>query len=82
MDDEFTVSMWARPDALPNWVPLLQIGSSTDTFFLLQSSTQAAGATGFAATFKAPGNPTQERLTARRRATTCRSTSGRTWCSR
>ena len=63
MDEEFTVSMWARPDALPNWVPLLQIGSSTDTFFLLQSSTQAAGATGFAATFKAPGNPTQERLT-------------------
>ena len=57
------MSMWARPDALPNWVPLLQIGSSTDTFFLLQSSTQAAGATGFAATFKAPGNPTQERLT-------------------
>ena len=63
MDEEFTVSLWARPDALPNWVPLLQIGSSTDTFFLLQSSTQAAGATGFAATFKAPGNPTQERLT-------------------
>ncbi|GAB3840332.1 LamG-like jellyroll fold domain-containing protein [Kribbella italica] len=63
MDEEFTVSMWARPDALPNWVPLLQIGSSTDTFFLLQSSTQAAGATGFAATFKAPGNATQERLT-------------------
>ena len=63
LDDAFTVSMWARPDALPNWVPLLQIGSSTDTFFLLQSSTQAAGATGFAATFKAPGNPNQERLT-------------------
>lgn len=63
MDDEFTVSLWARPDALPNWVPLLQIGSSTDTFFLLQSSTQAAGATGFAATFKAPGNAAQERLT-------------------
>ncbi|WP_433005618.1 LamG-like jellyroll fold domain-containing protein [Kribbella sp. CA-294648] len=63
MDEEFTVSLWARPDALPNWVPLVQIGSSTDTFFLLQSSTQAAGATGFAATFKAPGNPTQERLT-------------------
>ncbi|GAB2652037.1 LamG-like jellyroll fold domain-containing protein [Kribbella swartbergensis] len=63
MDEEFTVSVWARPDALPNWVPLVQIGSSTDTFFLLQSSTQAAGATGFAATFKAPGNPVQERLT-------------------
>ena len=66
MDDEFSVSIWARPDALPNWVPLLQIGSSTDTFFLLQSSTQAGpsgGPSGFAATFKAPGNPTQERLT-------------------
>ena len=64
MDEEFTVSMWARPDALPNWVPLLQIGSSTDTFFLLQSSTQAQGPTGFAATFKAPGTPgsAQERL--------------------
>ncbi|WP_109509787.1 LamG-like jellyroll fold domain-containing protein [Nocardioides speluncae] len=64
MDEEFSVSIWARPDALPNWVPLLQIGSSTDTFFLLQSSTQASGATGFAATFKAPGTPgsAQERL--------------------
>lgn len=63
MDEEFTVSIWTRPDALPNWVPLVQIGSSTDTFFLLQSSTQADGPTGFAATFKAPGNPAQERLT-------------------
>lgn len=62
MDEEFSVSIWARPRALPNWVPLLQIGSSTDTFFLLQSSTQANGATGFAATFKAPGLPAQERL--------------------
>lgn len=65
MDEEFSVSIWARPRALPNWVPLLQIGSSTDTFFLLQSSTQANGPTGFAATFKAPGTPgsAQERLT-------------------
>ncbi|WP_345528097.1 LamG-like jellyroll fold domain-containing protein [Nocardioides endophyticus] len=63
LEDEFSVSIWANPRALPNWVPLLQIGSSTDTFFLLQSSTQAAGATGFAATFKAPGNANQERLT-------------------
>lgn len=62
-DEEFTVSVWARPNALPNWVPLVQIGSSVDTFFLLQSSTQAAGATGFAATFKQAGNATQERLT-------------------
>jgi hypothetical protein len=62
MDDEFTVSLWVRPDTLPNWVPHVQIGSSTDTFFLLQSSTQTAGNTGFAATFKEPGNPTQERL--------------------
>lgn len=66
MDDEFTVSVWTRPNALPNWVPLVQIGSSTDTFFLLQSSTQAGangGPSGFAATFKAPGNANQERLT-------------------
>lgn len=63
MEEEFSVSIWTRPNALPNWVPLLQIGSSTDTFFLLQSSTQAAGATGFAATFKAAGNANQERLT-------------------
>ena len=63
MDDEFSVSVWARPDALPQWVPLLQIGSSTDTFFLLQSNTNAAGATGFAATFKKAGAANQERLT-------------------
>lgn len=63
MDDEFSVSVWARPDALPNWVPLFQVGSSTDTFFLLQSSTQVGGPSGFAATFKAAGNPEQERLT-------------------
>ena len=82
MDEEFSVSIWARPNALPNWVPLLQIGSSTDTFFLLQSSTQANGATGFAATFKAPGNADPGAADAGRRATTCRSTSGRTSCSR
>jgi large repetitive protein len=63
LTEDFTVSIWTRPDALPNWVPLLQIGSSTDTFFLLQSSTQANGPTGFAATFKAAGNGNQERLT-------------------
>ena len=63
MTDAFTVSIWAKPDALPNWVSLVQIGSSTDTFFMLQSSTQANGPTGFAATFKQAGNPTQERLT-------------------
>ncbi|WP_369375623.1 LamG-like jellyroll fold domain-containing protein [Promicromonospora sp. Populi] len=64
MEEDFSVSIWARPDALPTWVPLLQIGSSTDTFFLLQSNTQTSGATGFAATFKAPGTPgsAQERL--------------------
>ncbi|SEM07903.1 Type 1 glutamine amidotransferase (GATase1) [Blastococcus sp. DSM 46786] len=62
MDTEFTMSLWIRPDALPNWVPHVQIGSSTDKFFLLQSSTQANGATGFAATFKKAGVPAQERL--------------------
>jgi hypothetical protein len=43
-------------------VPLVQIGSSTDTFFLLQSATNG-GTTGFGATFKAPGVAAQERLT-------------------
>lgn len=66
LGEDFSVSIWTNPRALPNWVPLLQIGSSTDSFFLLQSSTQAGpngSPTGFAATFKAPGDPTQERLT-------------------
>lgn len=63
MTDEFSISIWTRPDALPQWVPLVQIGSSTDTFFLLQSNTNAAGATGFAATFKKAGVGAQERLT-------------------
>ncbi|WP_340537323.1 LamG-like jellyroll fold domain-containing protein [Nocardioides sp. GXZ039] len=67
LDDEFTVSMWARPNQLPNWVTLLQIGSSTDTYFLLQSNSQAGAnntPSGFAATFKAPGTPKagEERL--------------------
>ncbi|TDC47939.1 DUF1929 domain-containing protein [Jiangella ureilytica] len=62
MEDEITVSLWARPSALPNWVPLFQIGNGTDTFLLLQSRTNS-GSTGFGATLKAPGNPLQERLT-------------------
>ncbi|QTV80397.1 LamG-like jellyroll fold domain-containing protein [Microbacterium sp. NIBRBAC000506063] len=62
-EEEFSVSIWANPRSLPGWVSLVQLGSSTDTFFLLQSNTSAAGATGFAATLKAPGNPVQERLT-------------------
>ncbi|MBA2890076.1 LamG-like jellyroll fold domain-containing protein [Nonomuraea soli] len=61
LTNQFTVSFWARPDTLPNWVPLVQIGSSTDTFFLLQSATNG-GTTGFGATFKEPGIATQERL--------------------
>ncbi|WP_127500378.1 LamG-like jellyroll fold domain-containing protein [Actinoplanes solisilvae] len=61
LDEQFSVSFWARPDTLPSWVPLLQIGSSTDTFFLLQSATNG-GTTGFGATFKAPGVAAQERL--------------------
>jgi large repetitive protein len=61
LDQEFSVAVWARPNELPAWVPLLQFGSSTDTFFVLQSNTQANGATGFGATIKAPGRG-QERL--------------------
>ncbi|UMG94321.1 LamG-like jellyroll fold domain-containing protein [Nocardioides sp. TF02-7] len=64
LDEEFSTSLWLRPNQLPQWVAHLQIGSSTDTFFLLQSNTNASGPTGFAATFKAPGTPgsAQERL--------------------
>lgn len=63
MDEEITVSMWVKPEALPNWVPLFQIGNGTDTYLLIQSRTQAGGSTGFAATLKAPGNSAEERLT-------------------
>lgn len=64
MTDEFSVSLWARPNALPPWVPLLQIGSGTDTFFLLQSNMQSSpGGAGFGATFRKAGDPAQERLT-------------------
>lgn len=63
MTDEFSISIWTRPDARPTWVPLVQIGSSTDTFFLLQANTQVNGGTGFAATFKKAGVAAQERLT-------------------
>jgi large repetitive protein len=52
-DDEFSVSLWANPRALPNWVPLVQIGSGTNTYFLLQSNMQANGCRCFGATFKA-----------------------------
>lgn len=62
LEDEFTVAMWANPRALPQWVPLFQIGSSTDTFFLLQSNLGPGTPGGFGATFKQAGNATQERL--------------------
>jgi hypothetical protein len=60
-DDEFSVSLWANPRALPNWVPLIQIGSGTNTYFLLQSNMQANGCLCFGATFKAPTSG-EERL--------------------
>ena len=60
MDTEFSVSLWLRPDALPNWVPHLQIGKDTTEFFLMQSSTEN-GVRGFAATFRAD-NGEQQRL--------------------
>jgi hypothetical protein len=60
-DDEFSVSLWANPRALPNWVPLVQIGSGTNTYFLLQSNMQANGCVCFGATFKAPTSG-EERL--------------------
>ncbi len=59
--DKFTVSVWANPAAFNgNFVPLLQLGTGTDSYFLLQSNVNASqgGRTnGFAATFKnAAGN--------------------------
>lgn len=62
--EDFSVSIWARPDTLPRWVPLVQIGSGENSFFLLQSNT-LNGAAGFAATFRKDGTPdtAQERLT-------------------
>lgn len=51
MDAEITVSAWIRPTALPNWTSHLQIGKSTQEFFLLQSSTEG-GNRGFAATLR------------------------------
>lgn len=60
-DDEFSVSLWAQPRALPNWVPLIQIGSGTNTYFLLQSNMQANGCSCFGATFRTFGGP-EERL--------------------
>ncbi len=51
MDAEFSVSTWIRPTTLPNWTTHLQIGKSTEEFFLLQSSTEN-GDRGFAATLR------------------------------
>ncbi len=51
MDEEFTVSTWIRPTALPNWTTHLQIGKSTQEYLLLQSST-INGDRGFAATLR------------------------------
>ncbi|HXH79950.1 LamG-like jellyroll fold domain-containing protein [Nocardioides sp.] len=51
MDTEITLAAWIRPTALPNWTPHVQIGKSTEEFFLLQSSTEG-GARGFGATLR------------------------------
>ena len=48
---DFSVSLWAKPDALPNWMPLLNIGNGTEDFFLIQSRSDT-GASGLAATFR------------------------------
>ncbi|RYC14845.1 LamG-like jellyroll fold domain-containing protein [Nocardioides zhouii] len=52
MDEQFTVSTWLRPTNLPNWTTHVQIGKSTQEFFLLQSRTEN-GVRGFAATLRA-----------------------------
>ena len=62
LTDGFSVSMWARPDQLRNWSPLFQIGTGQESFFQIQSQTQAGGQSRLAATFKAAGSPVQERL--------------------
>jgi large repetitive protein len=66
-DDEFAVSLWAKPRALPNWVPLIQIGSGTNTYFLLQSNMQASGCLCLGATFKAPTSGEERLLLGQRR---------------
>ncbi|BDZ41998.1 hypothetical protein GCM10025865_12970 [Paraoerskovia sediminicola] len=82
MDDQFSVSVWARPDALPAWVPLVQIGSSTDTFFLLQSNTQTGGRPASRRRSRLPARPAALRNGwSSARATICPSTTGPTWCS-
>ena len=48
---EITVSTWLRPTDLPNWTTHVQIGKSTQEFFLLQSRTEN-GTRGFAATLR------------------------------
>ncbi|WP_246861947.1 LamG-like jellyroll fold domain-containing protein [Nocardioides sp. SYSU D00065] len=60
MDEEFAVSTWIRPTALPNWTTHVQIGKSTAEFLLLQSST-IGGERGFAATLRA-NNGTEFRV--------------------
>lgn len=67
-EEAFSTSFWVRPDApRTNWSGLFQIGDGLGgddaaSFFQIQTSTQAAGATGLAATFKAEGSPLQERV--------------------
>lgn len=62
---DFTTSFWVRPDAKANWIGLFHIGDGlgdAGSFFQIQMQTQAAGNTGLAATFKAKGDPLQERV--------------------
>lgn len=63
LDGEFSVSLWTKPRALPQWVPLFQIGSGTNTFFLLQSNLGPGTPGGFGATFRQAGQDPQHRLT-------------------
>jgi len=51
MDEEITVSTWIRPTVLPNWTTHVQLGKSTEDFFLLQSAVMN-GDRGFAATLR------------------------------
>ncbi|MBC2932516.1 tandem-95 repeat protein [Nocardioides sp. zg-1228] len=51
MDEEITVSTWIKPTTLPSWTTHVQLGKSTQEFFLLQSSV-INGDRGFAATLR------------------------------
>ena len=53
MDEEFTVSTWIRPDALPNWITHVQIGKQHGHVLPAAVDDRRNGDRGFAATLQA-----------------------------